>query len=138
MEFGLLGPLVVRCGETVLPVPRGKQRALLAVLLLNRNRVVPVDEVAEIFWGAGPPPSAPVTIRNYVSRLRQALGEAGRERISFRVHGYLISVGVVNRWPTSTPTRWHCGNSRGWPSCTCRRWKLASRPACGWAATPRC
>jgi DNA-binding SARP family transcriptional activator len=93
MEFGLLGPLVVRCGETVLPVPGGKQRALLAVLLLNANRVVAVDEVADVLWGAGPPPSAAVTIRNYVSRLRQALGEGGRERISFRQGGYVISLG---------------------------------------------
>jgi DNA-binding SARP family transcriptional activator len=93
MKFGLLGPVVVRCGETVLPVPRGKQRALLAVLLLNPNRVVPVDEIADTFWGAGPPPSASVTIRNYVKRLRQALGEEGQERISFRKYGYLIRVG---------------------------------------------
>jgi DNA-binding SARP family transcriptional activator len=42
--------------------------------------------------GAAPPRSAAVTIRNYVRRLRQALGEAGRDRISFRQNGYLISV----------------------------------------------
>jgi DNA-binding SARP family transcriptional activator len=94
MEFGLLGPLVVRCGEVVLPVPRGNQRALLAVLLLDANRVVPVDAVAEALWGAAAPPSAVMTIRNYVRRLRQALGDAGRERISFRQGGYVISAGV--------------------------------------------
>jgi DNA-binding SARP family transcriptional activator len=93
MEFGLLGPLVVRSGETVLAVPRGKQRVLLAVLLLDANRVVPLDNVAEALWGAAAPPSAAITIRNYVRRLRQALGEAGRERIGFRQHGYAISLG---------------------------------------------
>jgi DNA-binding SARP family transcriptional activator len=93
MEFGLLGPLMVRCGETALPVPRGHQRTLLAVLLLHAGRVVPVDDIAETLWGPAPPPSAPATIRNHVKRLRQALGQAGRERISFRQHGYLISVG---------------------------------------------
>jgi DNA-binding SARP family transcriptional activator/Tfp pilus assembly protein PilF len=94
MEFGLLGPLVVRSGETVMPVPSGKQRALLALLLLSAGRVVPVDDIAEALWGAAPPPSAPVTVRNYVRRLRQALGAEGRERIIFRQGGYLISVGA--------------------------------------------
>jgi DNA-binding SARP family transcriptional activator len=93
MEFGLLGPLTVRHGATVVPVPPGNQRALLAALLLQAGRVVPVDDIAETLWGAGPPPSAAVTVRNYVKRLRQALGEGGRDRISFRQHGYLISVG---------------------------------------------
>ena len=92
MEFGLLGPLVVRSGETVLRVPEGNQRALLAALLLDANRVVPVDDLAEALWGAAPPPSAAATIRNYVKRLRQALGQPGQERISFRQHGYVISV----------------------------------------------
>ena len=94
MEFGLLGPLVVRCGGTVIPVQRGHQRALLATLLLAANRVVPADEIAEALWGTAPPPSAPVTIRNYVKRLRQALGDAGRARISTQPRGYLINVGA--------------------------------------------
>jgi DNA-binding SARP family transcriptional activator len=94
MKFGLLGPLLVRCGGTVIPVQRGNQRALLATLLLAANRTVSAEEIAEALWGASPPPSAPVTIRNYVKRLRQALGDAGRVRISTQPRGYLISVGV--------------------------------------------
>jgi DNA-binding SARP family transcriptional activator len=94
MEFGLLGPLLVRGGGTVIPVQRGNQRTLLATLLLAANRVVPTEEIAEALWGTGPPPSAPVTIRNYVKRLRQALGDAGRARISVQPRGYLISVGA--------------------------------------------
>jgi len=93
MEFGLLGPLAVRSGEMALPVPPGNQRTLLAVLLLDAGRVVSLEDIAETLWGPARPPSATVTIRNYVKRLRQALGEAGRDRISFRRHGYLISVG---------------------------------------------
>jgi DNA-binding SARP family transcriptional activator len=92
LEFGLLGPLVVRCGEMVLAVPRGNQRTLLAALLVDANRVVPVDDIAETLWGAAAPPSAAATIRNYVKRLRQILGEAGRDRIRFRPGGYVISV----------------------------------------------
>ena len=80
MEFCLLGPLLVRRAEVVVPVARGKQRAVLAALLLDAGRVVSVDELAEILWGTRPPPSARVTVQNYVKRLRHTMGEAtGRE-----------------------------------------------------------
>jgi DNA-binding SARP family transcriptional activator len=87
MEFCLLGPLVVRCGGAAVPVAPGKQRAVLAVLLLNAGRVVGVDELAETLWGAGPPPSARVSVQNYVGKLRKALGKAGRARISTQPGG---------------------------------------------------
>jgi DNA-binding SARP family transcriptional activator/tetratricopeptide (TPR) repeat protein len=93
VEFGLLGPLIVRCGRTMVPVQRGGQRAVLAALLLAANRVVPVRALAEVLWGPEPPPSAPVVIRNHIRRLRQALGEPARERIRTQPGGgYLINV----------------------------------------------
>ena len=92
LEFCLLGPLVVRCGGVVLPVPRGKQRAVLAVLLLNAGRVVSVGEIAETLWGPAPLPSAPATVRNYVKRLRRVLAGAGQARIVTRPPGYVIRV----------------------------------------------
>ncbi len=92
MEFGLLGPLAVRRGETVIPVQAGKQRAVLAALLLNANQVVPVGELAETLWGAEPPPSAGVTVQNYVARLRKALEDQGHSRIGTQPRGYVINV----------------------------------------------
>jgi DNA-binding SARP family transcriptional activator/uncharacterized protein HemY len=92
LDFCLLGPLMVRSDGVPVAVPPGKQRAVLAALLLNAGRVVPVAELAEALWGAAPPPSAPVTIRNYVKRLRHTLGEAGPARIRTQPPGYLISV----------------------------------------------
>ena len=92
MEFGLLGPLVVRSGETEVPVRRGHQRALLALLLLHANHPVSVEAIAEALWGPAPPRSAHVAIRSYIQGLRLALGPAGRERISTRPRGYLIRV----------------------------------------------
>jgi DNA-binding SARP family transcriptional activator/Tfp pilus assembly protein PilF len=92
LEFGLLGPLVVRCGGVALPVPRGRQRAVLAVLLLNAGRVVSVGEMAETLWGPAPLPSASVTVRNYVKRLRRVLGDADQARILTRSPGYAIRV----------------------------------------------
>jgi DNA-binding SARP family transcriptional activator len=92
MEFCLLGPLAVRRGDTVLPLPAGKQRALLAALLLNANQVVPVEELAETLWGTAPPPSARVSVQNYVGRLRKALAEEGHSRICTRPRGYVINI----------------------------------------------
>ena len=52
---------MVRIGGVVVPVQKGKQRALLAALLLNAGRPVSLDELAEALWGPDPPPSARVS-----------------------------------------------------------------------------
>jgi DNA-binding SARP family transcriptional activator/Tfp pilus assembly protein PilF len=93
VEFGLLGPLVVGAGESRVPVSAGKQRVLLAALLLRANQVVSAAELAEAVWEGRPPETARVTLQNYVKRLRQALGPVGYERIVTRPAGYLIEVG---------------------------------------------
>ena len=92
LEFCLLGPLVVRSGGVAVPMRQAKQRVLLAALLLAADRVVPVDALAEALWGSATPPSARNTVRNYVKRLRDALGEAGRTRISSQPGGYSLRV----------------------------------------------
>ncbi len=92
MEFCLLGPLAVRRGDAVVTVPAGKQRAVLAALLLNANRVVALEDLAETLWGTAPPPSARLTVQNYVVRLRKALGDEDRSRITTQPRGYVISV----------------------------------------------
>jgi DNA-binding SARP family transcriptional activator/tetratricopeptide (TPR) repeat protein len=92
-EFCLLGPLMVRRAGAVVPVSRGKQRAVLAALLLNANRIVSLDELAEMLWGSDPPASARVTVQNYVKRLRHVLGDAEHARIRTEAGGYLICAG---------------------------------------------
>jgi DNA-binding SARP family transcriptional activator len=92
-EFCLLGPLVVRCAGVVVPVPQRRQRALLATLLLYPGRAFSAARLAELLWGpAEPPPSAEVTVRNYVKRLRRALAAVGLDRIVTSPGGYLIHV----------------------------------------------
>ncbi|WP_306490427.1 AfsR/SARP family transcriptional regulator [Streptomyces brasiliscabiei] len=88
----MLGPLVIRSGGHELRVPAARQRVILAALVLNANRVVPVDNIASFVWDGTPPPSAVATIRTYVMRLRQVLGLAGRARITTRAPGYLIEL----------------------------------------------
>jgi DNA-binding SARP family transcriptional activator len=71
-------------------VQRGKQRAVLAALLLQAGRVVSVDELADALWDGAGPPSAQVTIQNYVKRLRHALGDPDHGLIITAPPGYRI------------------------------------------------
>ena len=106
MEFGLLGPLVVRAGGSGVEVSAGKQRVLLAALLLRADQVVPAAELAGFIWEGSPPGTARVTLQNYVKRLRQALGPAGYERIVTRPSGYRSR---------SSPGSWTWPGSGSWP-----------------------
>ncbi|HEX5289211.1 MAG TPA: BTAD domain-containing putative transcriptional regulator, partial [Streptosporangiaceae bacterium] len=96
-EFGILGPLeVIRCGRAV-PLGGPRQRAVLALLLLEANRVVSLDRLAEDLWAGDPPEGWVTTVQIYISHLRQAL-EPGRTRgaagevLVTRNRGYLLRV----------------------------------------------
>ena len=93
IEFCLLGPLAVRKQGQVVPCVAPKQRVILAALLLRAGRGVALDELAEMVWGPQPPGSARVTLQNYARRLRLALGDASRSRITTTPQGYQINVG---------------------------------------------
>ena len=74
MEFGVLGPLIVRtAGREVTPGP-AKQRALLALLIVHRNEIVPVDTLVDGLWDGRPPATAHKIIQGYVSQVRRAIG----------------------------------------------------------------
>src|SRR3954471_4419887 len=73
MKYRLLGPLEVRGTDGPLPLGGVQQRALLALLLLNANRVVPRARLIDELWGERPPESAVTTVQVYVSRLRKLL-----------------------------------------------------------------
>ncbi len=88
-EFCLLGPLQVRCDGVLMHVPRGNQRAVLAALLLQANRVVTADELIDVMWGPTSPRTARAGLHNCVKRLRDSLG-AARVRISTEPGGYSI------------------------------------------------
>ena len=80
MEYRVLGPLEVRDGDRLVALGGGKQRALLAILLLHRSEAVSADRLIDELWGESPPPSAVRTLQAYVSRLRKAL--SGNDRSS--------------------------------------------------------
>jgi DNA-binding SARP family transcriptional activator/Tfp pilus assembly protein PilF len=91
MWFGLLGPVLVRDGESVIEIRAARQRVLLAALLLQAGAVVPADALAEVMWDGAPPAGAETTLRSHVMRLRRALGPSAGPRVVTRYPGYLIT-----------------------------------------------
>jgi YVTN family beta-propeller protein len=92
MDFRILGSLEVLEGERVLDVGGGKQRSVLALLLLHANQVVPTDRLIDELWPNEAPPSAPKIIQVHVSRLRKALDGAGEGVLITRGHGYELRI----------------------------------------------
>ena len=74
------------------PVSSARQRALLAALLVEPNRVVSRSRLADLIWNAAPPYAATATLHSYAMRLRRALGPTAAERIHTRSPGYLAEV----------------------------------------------
>jgi YVTN family beta-propeller protein len=96
-EFGMLGPLEVCRSGSVVPLGGPRQRAVLALLLLEANRVISMDRLAEDIWGGDPPEGWVTTLQTYVFHLRRALepdrgrGAAGDVLVT-RGRGYLLRV----------------------------------------------
>jgi DNA-binding SARP family transcriptional activator/ABC-type branched-subunit amino acid transport system substrate-binding protein len=91
MEFRILGPLQVREAGREVALGGGKQRALLALLLLNPNEVLSSDRLIDALWGEAPPPTAAKMLHNYVSQLRRALGSNGpAAALETHGNGYLL------------------------------------------------
>jgi SARP family transcriptional regulator, regulator of embCAB operon len=79
LQFGVLGPLQLRAGGALVPLGAPKQRAVLATLLMNRNRAVSVDALIDAVWDESPVPAARTSIHSYVSNLRRLLGSASAD-----------------------------------------------------------
>jgi DNA-binding SARP family transcriptional activator len=87
VDFQILGPIEVVDGGAGLPLGGRNQRAVLALLLLNVDEVVPTDRMIEAVWGEQPPRTALTSLQNSVSQLRKLLGP---ERIVTKAPGYAL------------------------------------------------
>lgn len=93
MRFRILGPFeATDAGGAELALGGAKQRALLALLLLNAGEVVSTDRIVEEIWGPKPPAKPAHTVQVYISNLRKALGELGRELLITRPPGYVLEL----------------------------------------------
>jgi DNA-binding SARP family transcriptional activator len=97
IEFGVLGPLEASRGGEPVHLGGGKQRALLAILLLNANEVVSSDRLIDELWGEAAPETAGKALQVHVSQLRKALepkrgaGDPGRVLIT-KPPGYMLAL----------------------------------------------
>jgi hypothetical protein len=73
VQFRILGPVEIETDGGVVSLPRRRERCLLGVLLLEANRVVSVDRLAELLWDDEPPKRVRGAVQGHVSRLRAAL-----------------------------------------------------------------
>src|SRR4051812_31256258 len=89
VEIRLLGPLEVRDGEKVVPLPRRQQRALLAALALRAGEVVSRDRLIADLWGERAPASATGSLQNTVAALRKAIG---RDTLLTQTPGYRLAL----------------------------------------------
>lgn len=89
MQFRILGPLEVSDEDRPLDLGAPKQRALLALLLLNPNEIVSTDRLIADLWGDSPPATVAKSAHNYVSRLRKELPDG---RLATRPPGYVLRV----------------------------------------------
>jgi len=74
LEFGVLGPLQMSVDKAPVPLGTPKQRAVLAMLVINRRRPVGVDSLITAVWEESAPTGARASLHTYVSNLRRLLG----------------------------------------------------------------
>jgi DNA-binding SARP family transcriptional activator/DNA-binding beta-propeller fold protein YncE len=96
VDFRLLGPFDVVVNGRSVGLGGAKQRALLAILAIHANEVVPADRLIEQLWPHDAPDSAANTVQAYVSRLRKVLDANGsngaQPTIVFRAPGYVLTM----------------------------------------------
>lgn len=92
MEFGILGPLEVTSGSTVVPIRRGLPRTILVALLLRRGHTVSSDFLVDLLWADSLPRNPANALQIQVSYLRKTLGgaENGKALLETRSGGYAL------------------------------------------------
>ncbi|WP_438388880.1 BTAD domain-containing putative transcriptional regulator [Actinopolyspora saharensis] len=92
--YRILGPLELVVGRKTVRIGRNRQAVILALLLLNANKTVPVDRLVEAVWCGDPPKTAHEQILTCVWRLRTLLTREGYTDcpIETRPLGYVLHV----------------------------------------------
>lgn len=94
MFFKVLGPLEIHTTQRVICFTAKRDMTVLALLLLEANKLVTVERLTAAVWDAHPPSTAHQQIQTCVWRLRNTLAKAGLDKdlITTRHRGYLLNV----------------------------------------------
>ena len=114
----------VRGDDGPLALGGRKQRAVLALLILNANRVVSRDRLVDELWGEEPPATAAATVQVNVSRLRKVLPANVLET---RSPGYVLAWVYPDAWPLGARED---GRDRGKPVTEARPRRLGALARC--------
>jgi DNA-binding SARP family transcriptional activator len=77
LGFRILGPLEVAGEAGALRLGGPKRRAVLAILLLNANRVVSIDRLADDLYGDATPASAVTQMQTHLAAAQDARPRSG-------------------------------------------------------------
>jgi DNA-binding winged helix-turn-helix (wHTH) protein len=93
LDYRILGAVEVWRDSRQVDIGGPRQRALLGLLILHRNRVVSTDRLIDLLWGERPPSTAANTLHVLISHLRRALnGDGGEAVLVTRRPGYELHV----------------------------------------------
>ncbi|MEU8259846.1 BTAD domain-containing putative transcriptional regulator [Micromonospora sp. NPDC048999] len=97
LRFEILGPQRAWYADRPLDLGAGKQRAVLAVLLLSAGRPVPIGQIIEAVWPGESPANGPNVVQKYVAGLRRVLEPERSPRTPGQVltltdAGYLLRI----------------------------------------------
>jgi DNA-binding SARP family transcriptional activator/tetratricopeptide (TPR) repeat protein len=97
MELRVLGPVELVTRGSVLPIAQPQQCAVLAALVAEAGRLIPVQILVDRVWGPDPPPRARRTLHTYITRVRRLLEQADdpgdkAARLVYRTGGYVLEI----------------------------------------------
>jgi DNA-binding SARP family transcriptional activator len=97
LSVNLLGPLAIRHNGHAIQAPGGRQRVVLALLLLHPERTTTRNRLMTELWPTDAPASAAANLRTYLSGVRRWLDRTGNSTQAYRlVHsgsGWTIELG---------------------------------------------
>ncbi|MFF2024235.1 BTAD domain-containing putative transcriptional regulator [Streptomyces sp. NPDC058171] len=77
--FNLLGAMTAHHGDRQIRLGPAKQQCVLAALLVDANRVIPLDSLLDRVWHEDLPPTGRAVLYSYVARIRRLLSTAGQD-----------------------------------------------------------